>query len=217
MISVIDEYLNETKKIIYFQRHFIFILLKSINWYYKLNKEKGAFPEMKFENIQKYYEIIQEHLKMNSIIQDEEIFKFFKKYYKCKEEDNNINEEQTGKNFVFKFDDSNFNNYTNEALNRGNKDITLNWRNKIIKFNKIMYEDISLLFQESDSYYEYYLSQGFDIKKFDVNNICEKSANLIKFIDLDKNEQNIINILYYLVQSLLSFQDQLTSFNQQNE
>ena len=217
LISVIDEYLNETKKIIYFQRHFIFILLKSINWYYKLNKEKGAFPEMKFENIQKYYEIIQEHLKMNSIIQDEEIFKFFKKYYKCKEEDNNINEEQTGKNFVFKFDDSNFNNYTNEALNRGNKDITLNWRNKIIKFNKIMYEDISLLFQESDSYYEYYLSQGFDIKKFDVNNICEKSANLIKFIDLDKNEQNIINILYYLVQSLLSFQDQLTSFNQQNE
>ena len=71
--SVITEYLKNSKNIIYFERYFIFIILKAINLYYKLNKENKIFSEMNFENVKEYYKLIQKYLDENSIIKDEEL------------------------------------------------------------------------------------------------------------------------------------------------
>jgi hypothetical protein len=69
----------------FFQRYYIFILLKSISKYYALNKEKKYFPDFTFENISVFYKMIQDYLKEKRIIQNEEIFVFFKKLSSEKE------------------------------------------------------------------------------------------------------------------------------------
>ena len=69
------------QKIKYFQRYYIFILLKSISKYYEVNQETGQFPNFTFDNLVIFYQMIQKYLKSNSIIQNEEIFVFFKKIF----------------------------------------------------------------------------------------------------------------------------------------
>ena len=54
-LSAILEGLKKSK---YFQRYYIFILLKSINKYYNCNKEKKQFPNIIFKNVIEFYNII---------------------------------------------------------------------------------------------------------------------------------------------------------------
>ena len=213
---ILEEYLKGTTKINYFRRFFIFIILKAINNYYQLNKEKGIFPEMKFDQVKKYYEIIQNYLKDNSIIQNEEIFLFFKNHFNIQEE---VDKDNTNKKeeFCYKYKESGFDEDIFQNLKISENDITLKVNNETIKFKKIMKPENSRLFlKELYVYYYDFFSNDFDIKNLDINNICEKIIYLIMFFKTDKDEENICQILFYLINSLMDFQKQLSDFKGSN-
>ena len=213
---VLEEYLKETKKINYFQRYFIFIILKAINKYYQLNKNKGIFPEIGFEQVKKNYEIILNYLKKNSIIQNEEIFLFFKNHFNIQEDkkDNMDNKEE----FCYKYNESEFDNDIYKNLQISENDIILKISNKVKKFKKLQNNDISLLLlKELYLYYDEYFSNNMDIKNLDVNKICEKAINLVIFFKSYKDEGDISKILYYLVNSLIDFQNQLSNYKENHD
>jgi hypothetical protein len=81
------------------------LILNTINKYHKLNLEKNTFPEMNNINTKKYFQKIQSYLEENSIIQDEIIFKLFKKNYLMNEKPKENNED-----FSYICDDRNFSN-----------------------------------------------------------------------------------------------------------
>ena len=212
---VLEEYLKTAKKINYFQRYFIFIILKAINKYYQLNKEKGTFSEMEFNQVQKYYETIQNFLKENSIIQNEEIFLFFKNHFKSKEEDNkeNINNEE---DFCYEYNNIEFNVNILKHLKISENEMILNTGNESIKLKKMKKEDIHKLFKTLYKYYENFLSDKVDIKNLEVNETYENVINLILFFKLYKDEGDMIKILCYIINSLINFQNQLSNYKKNN-
>ena len=211
---ILDEYLQNCKKIKYFQRFYIFMILKAINKYYQLNKETGFFPEMEAKNVHLYYDVVQNHIKENSIVEDEELSKFFEKHSDKNEKEisDNIKHENE---FIYNLD----NYYFEEDINNINKnyktvgnEIHFYLGKTILKTTIIKDEDIKLFFQELYSYYEFFLSKDFDIKNIDVYKLSEKALKLIKLFMYYKDEQNFIIILYNLVCSLFAFQKQLSDY-----
>ena len=219
--SVITEYLKNSKNIIYFERYFIFIILKAINLYYKLIKENKIFPEMNFENVKEYYKLIQKYLDENSIIKDEELSLFFKNNLIEKEE--NINDKFQNKDeFIYKYEEEDFTEKVDEDNKKQKNEIILDKNIKIQKneiildigSNPIIYKEldkknIKEIFRDIFNYYEFFLSKKFDIKKIDVNLLSEKTANLIFILNSYKAEFKLIKILCYLIKSLFSFQKQI--------
>jgi len=219
--SVITEYLKNSKNIIYFERYFIFIILKAINLYYKLNKENKIFREMNFENVKEYYELIQKYLDENSIIKDEELSLFFENNLIEKEE--NINDNVQNKDeFIYKYEEEDFTEKVDEDNKKQKNEIILDKNIKIQKneiildigSNPIIYKDldkknIKEIFRDIFNYYEFFLSKKFDIKNIDVNLLSEKTANLIFILNSYKAEFKLIKILCYLIKSLFSFQKQI--------
>ena len=203
---VIFEYLQSLKKLNFFNRYYIFILLKSINKYYKLNKEKGSFPEMRFSNVQKYYGKIQQYLNENSIIQDEQIFTFFKKYYGINEEEENKENRNIIDNnsFIFKYDED-YDKNINKNLAIKEDEIVYLRENNTLKYKKI---DIPAIFQELYSYYEFYMSKDEYMEQFDANKLLEKAVNLV-FYFMKLKDDKIIDILYQLICSLLTYQEKI--------
>ena len=206
--KVLNIFLLNSKKIAYFQRYYIFLVLKSINKYYQQNKEFGTFPEIDFINTQKYYGIILNHLKENSIFQDEEIFKFFNKYYCKKEEDDKDKEIKENKQ-VFSYIPK-LKNYE-KVLKIKDNELIYKEKNKVIKFKKLSHNSIPEIYQEMYSYYDLFVTNEFDLKNLDINKLRERIANVILFYQNMKDEQDMINILFYLLNSLLEFQTLLSN------
>ena len=212
---LLNEYLLNTKKILYFQRYYIFIILKAINIYYQINKEKGIFPEMEYVSVNTYYLLIQNYINDNSINQDEELDSFFKKHLIQPEIYTNVqmNHENV---FIYKLDNYIYEDDIKEIKQnfkiKGNE-VNIKIDDKMIKIQKVKSEDISGIFQEIYSYYKFFLSNDFDIKKIEVNKLSENCAKLIMLFMKFQNEENFIKILYSLMYSLLSFQKQLSDYS----
>ena len=77
--AYLKEIIKNVNKMKFFQRYYIYIILKSIYKYYLINQKKNQFTEFYFENIQEYCTCIKDFLIKNSIIPNEEIFTFLKK------------------------------------------------------------------------------------------------------------------------------------------
>lgn len=205
--SVLSEYLLNTIKMNFFERYYIFLILNAINKYYRLNQEKNTFPEMDYKNVKKYYEIIQNHLNKNNIIQDELIFNFFKKY-KPVEEEPKIN---VG-DFSYVCDDSNFSNDLKSSIKITDKEIIYNRNGTIIIFPRK--EDNLLIFQESYSYYESCYTNDFDVIKLKVLEIAEKVVNLILIYSKLNNEKDMMQHLLYLLNCLMLYKDKVNDYEQ---
>ena len=177
------------KEINYFQRFYLTIFLKSFSKYYSINNINFNFPELTFENFKSYCELIKEQLIKNSILPNEEIYKFFlkllsedkNKYIKNKvknKEDQNI----INNLFIYK--------YSKEKvfINEINKDIIVKKENNLI-FNfkgetiKYKLKSDSLLFLQISLFYEDYFTRlNFNIEYINVNNITEIIINLIYYL-----------------------------------
>ena len=212
---LLDEYLLNTKKILYFQRYYIFIILKAINIYYQINKEKGIFPEMEYVSVNTYYLLIQNYINENSINQDEELDSFFKKHLIQPEINANVqmNHENA---FIYKLDNYIYEDDIKEIKQnfkiKGNE-VNIKIDDKKIKIQKVKSEDITVIFHEIYSYYKFFLSNDFDIKKIEVNKLLENCAKLIMLFMQLRGGENFIKILYSLMYSLVSFQEQLSDYN----
>ena len=174
-------------KIKYFQRHYINILLKSMNKYYIVNQKKNHFKQLNYENFKNYCEIIKGYLIKNSILPNEEIFKFFENLKeKSKNQDIiNIDEKNNENIFIYQYDQEE--NYINNI----DKDIITKIENSLIldingeKF-KCYFKSHEIIFQLISMFFEdYYIRLNFDIEYINIKNIIEI----------------IINLIYYLVQS----------------
>jgi len=212
---LLNEYLLNTKKILYFQRYYIFIILKAINIYYQINKEKGIFPEMEYVSVNTYYLLIQNYINENSINQDEELDSFFKKHLIQPEIYTNVqmNHENV---FIYKLDNYIYEDDINKIKQnfkiKGNE-VNIKIDDKKIKIQKVKSEDITVIFHEIYSYYKFFLSNDFDIKKIEVNKLLENCAKLIMLFMQLRGGENFIKILYSLMYSLVSFQEQLSDYN----
>ena len=200
----------------YFQRYNIFLVLKSINKYYRTNKEKLTFPEIDYNNVQKYYEIIQNHLKENSIIQDEEIFTFFRKHFSIHEEPKENVETDKG-DFSYICEDKNYILDINKVLKLEENEIIFTKGQETFKFKKLSNQNISDIFQEMYSYYEFFLSKEFNIVNLDVNKMNERIANLIFIYLKIKDEQNMVDLLIYLLHSTIDFKIKLAEYQNKQE
>ena len=66
--NFLNAILEGLKKNKYFQRYYIYILLKSINKYYNINKEKKQFPSLNFKTLSEFYKIIQNYYNIYHIL-----------------------------------------------------------------------------------------------------------------------------------------------------
>ena len=207
--SVLIEYLLNTIKMNFFERYYIFLILNAINKYYRLNQQKNTFPEMNSKNTKKYYEIIQNHLSKNDIIQDELIFNFFNKN-KPIEEEPKIN----NGDFSYVCDDTNFSNDLKSSIKLTDKEILYNRNGTFINFSRKSFDEIPLFFQESYSYYESCYTNDFDVINLNVLEIAEKVANLILIYNKLNNEKDMIQHLFYLLNCLMLYKDKVHEYEE---
>ena len=79
-------------------------------------------------------------------------------------------------------------------------------------FKKLSNQNISEIFQEMYSYYEFFLSKDFKVINLDINKINERIANLIFIYVKIKEEQNMIDLLIYLLHSAIDFKKKLAEY-----
>ena len=189
--------LNNINKITFFQRYYIYIILKSIHKYYLVNQKKGYFPELTLENIKKYCTLIKDYLIDNSIIPNEEIFVFLKKIL-CGDNlviKENEKKEKKDNNFVFVLDEV-----------EKNENIVLDGIVKKEVENELIYNykgetkechllDGPILFQITYSIYDNYFNDlKFDILNFEFESIKNIIINLFYYLLLFK-ENNLAKFL----------------------
>ena len=219
--SFLEAVLEGLKKIQYFQRYYIYILLKSISKYYVVNKKTGQFPNLTFHKVTSLYIIIQNYLKNNSIIPNEEIFVFFEKVFQ-KENTDEINNENKNEINEIKEEHYIYNNDTDEYIETNNNEIVTEKHNLLIfkRANEIMGCDkirLDVLYQQTYSLYDYYFSMhNFNIEKLEVDEIINLCINLL--FEIKKSNDIIIkNHLFNLIPRLKSLRNELNVFKRKNE
>ena len=205
------EVLDGLAKTIYFQRYYLYILLKSFIQYYLINLENGNFPDLIFQNVKDYSQLIKASLLNNQIVPNEEIFLFFKNFLSneiIKNDDNN--KKDIKNNFVFHIDKE---KEENELKNiEKNKDIIKNVIEKkeqhlIFNYNDTKVECNFLneeeLYQGIDTIHDDYFTRfNCDIKKLNIETIIEIIINLMPWIKGIKKEGEIKILHFYFVHFL---------------
>ena len=79
----LNELLNFTKKITFFMRYYINILIQSFYKYYLINKETKKFPELTYDNVKRYLDLLFYTLNQVQILPNEEMLSI-KKVFEIK-------------------------------------------------------------------------------------------------------------------------------------
>ena len=214
----LDAVLKGLESIKFFQRYYIFILLKSINKYYIVNQEKGYFSNFNFENMKILYNIIQEYLKKKNIIQNEEIFAFFQQIFSQKEnviEENKINDEEK-QNFIYKYPDKD--SYMeikgDDFVTEKHKLLIFKRENEIIACDKLR---VDFIFQKCYSLHDYYITEhNFNIIKLDVDDVVNLCINIL-FEVKKYNDKYIIYHLYNLIPILKNLKNEINVYKRKIE
>ena len=204
--------LQKTK---FFQRYYIFILLKSISKYYAINQETGQFPDFTFDTLVIFYKMIQKYLKSNSIIQNEEIFVFFKKIFSEQDKIEQKNKEINDKHhFVYnrkaKEEYIEINN-NDELVTEKHSLLVFRRGNEIMGCNKIRLDYLS---QQTYSLYDYYFSEyNFIIEKLEIDEVIDLCINLL--FSLKKADDLVIKYhLYNLIPILKRLRNEINIYKQ---
>ena len=117
LLFYIDKIINCLKKVDFFLRYYINIMIKTFNQYYLINKEEKKYPDMTFDNIKMYIYLLLIVLKEVKIAPDEQML-LIQKSFNSK----NIENKQ---NFEIKTNDNNIElieNTQRKEMNLLNKD-----------------------------------------------------------------------------------------------
>ena len=216
--------LNNLQKIKYFQRYYIYIILKSINKYYIIYNKSGTFPKLNIENIKNYCHLIKDHLIKDSIIPNEEIFLFLKDILNKKnDQDKNLNKNEneiiTNENnnkFVFQYikEEDMVNSIKNDIVIKEKESLVLKYKDEEIKCNSFDYSTISKII---DSIYSNYFTRiNFNIEKFDIKKFIEIIVNMIYLFKYEESN----DILCFLLNSIIilkKLEKDLNSFKEQKK
>lgn len=81
LLYFMDKLLTSVKKVDFFLRFYVFIIIQTLYKYYIINKEKEEYPEMKYNNVKIYFYLFLSHLKEENILPNEELFLIQKKFF----------------------------------------------------------------------------------------------------------------------------------------
>jgi hypothetical protein len=192
--------LYELQKIKYFKRFYLNTLVKSINKYYLYNEEKHYFPDLNFQNMSNYSEIIRDNLIENNMLPNEELFLFFQK---LKNQTNSKKEDpDENNNFVFQYekDENYMKSIKDDIITREANFLVFNFRNKRTKYNFLM--EPQLIFQTIYSIFDNYCENlNFNLELFNYNIINETIINLIYYLIQYKDLKigcNLVNMIIAL-------------------
>ena len=196
----------------FFQRNYLYIILRSINKYYLINKEKKYFPELNYENVRNYCQKIKQYLNDCSILPNEETFLYLKELLNNNNENindnyNNNEENNDNRNFIFKYDKTvdyiNYPKYKN-IIEKDDEFLFFRYDGKL---NEYYFFEYNLIFLQADSTYNYYLSrENFNIINLSIDNIIKIIVNLMYYLLLPNfNDRDMVSFLFkslYLLNKL---------------
>ena len=217
--------LENIEKMQFFQRYYLYIILKSINKYYILNQEKRQYSEFNFEVAKNYCDTIKNYLIRKNILPNEEIFLFLKKMLNDNNNNNIINRNQNNENnrneediFILKYDqiEKNVNKIKFNIVEREENSLNFNYYGKNIKNNCLSYIQI---FQNSFSIYDDFFSRlNFSVVDLEIDTIIELIVNLIYYLLLPKfKEENLILFLYKTIIVLKKLKKDLNEFKEKHK
>ena len=217
-ILFLTNFLYSFKNIKYFQIHYINILIKSINKYYMINQEKNHFKQVNFENFKNYCEIIKGYLIKNSILPNEETFKFYQNLKgKNKNQDIlNDNEKNNENIFIYQYDqDENYiSSIKNDIIIKEDNLLFLNINGEKIK---CYFKSQEIIFQVISMFYEdYYIRLNFDIEYINSRSIIEIIVNIIYYL-IQSNDLEISCFLINVILVLKKFQNDLNLYRSKNK
>ena len=232
IMSFLNQILFYFSNIKFFQRYYLYVLLKSIHKYYIINQETGHFPELILENIKSYYILIKNYLIKTSIIPNKEIFLFLKNIL-SDEKIPNIEEKKPKKidekkYFVFKYvKEENYSkdikieeiftkhknsfvfSYKSEnkyyiISNKMEKEEKLQLSQEIKQGNIITLSNPPFLHQMVYSLYDnYYTNLKFNIENINIKDIIEKIIIIFFYLLSDSVKDKNIRLTNYLLDSII--------------
>ena len=172
----------------YFQRYYLYIILKSIGRYYSLNNNNNKFPDLNYKSIFNYYNIIVNFIVKNEIIPNQEIISFFIEFSKQKENQkfNIIGDIIEPKDI--KLD--------NKIFSKDGNILNIKYKEKELKAKNIGPIDNYKIIKNL------YNSYNFNINNLKSEDIIEIIINIIDYIINDK-EDNKSNIIHLLLESII--------------
>ena len=222
-------------KMEYFQRSYLYIMLRSINKYYSKNKENNQFSELNYKNIRSYCQKIKLFLNDCSIIPYKEIFLFLKEILnnnnnenenknndkgKDNNDDNKNDDNENNKehNFVFKYDK--VENYVNaikfDIIEKESNTLFFKYQGKKIEHNFLTFGDI---FQQSYSIYDDYFSRvNCNIENLLIPDVINIIVNLIYYFLLPKfDEKDLALFLFKTIIVLNKLEKDLKEYKKNNK
>ena len=180
--------LNNLREIKYFQRYYIYIILRSVYQFYSNNKEKRHFQELAYNISIK----INDYLNNNSIIQNEDISLILKaiiselkdKQSKCVTKGNYIEEND----FFLKYEIleiENIKEINNNLIKKTENSINIEVGGTNFNY-PLLSDEFKVLEQAYTVYYEF-SKANFDIENFDHNKIIKIIINIIYYLLTPKN------------------------------
>ena len=211
-LRVIFKNLNHMK---FFQRYFIYIILKSIHKYYLVNKVNNNFPHLTLEIIKTYCDLIRDYLIENSIIPNEEIFLFLSKILsnnpeKIKEIENKKIKIEKNK-FIFNSENENLENkIPDNIIIRNNNQLIFKY--KEIKHCQLIENAPDIEQNIYSAYDNYFTELNFNIVKFSSDNIIDTIINIIFYL-IEKEDKELACYLLNSIIVLRKFQEDLGLYN----
>ena len=189
---------------ILFKKHFISILLNSMNNYYY--KNNGQFPELNPNNIKIYFNLIKEYICEKNILYDE----FLKNI--LFDNNKNVIKIDDKSDFVFKYKEDYENNIDNIVdKDQNENELIFYYKGKTEKYNLLLESEI--FYGQVVLTYENYIKYNYDVRKYEKpNDIIQLIVNMIYF--LKKYNNNImIGYLLNAIILLKKLESDLSEYN----
>ena len=201
------------EKIQFFQRYYLYIILKSLHKYYEENEKNCQFPELILDNIINYCKLINIHLMNNKIVPNEEIFLFFKKIFNKK--NNKEEKKNTSTCFVFKNKEEKLDNNIQANVVKY-EDNLLIFNFKGIQIKKNFLNNAALIQQTIYSIHDNYFSNHiFSLERLKINELLEIIINLI--FNLENERFKDLEVANYLINLVVILKNLMEDLNEYKE
>jgi len=194
--------LNFLKIIKFFQRYYIYILLRAIYQFYSSNKGKGHFDQLAYN----YCKNIDNYLKNNSIIKTEDISLIINELSELKDKQSIC--ETKGKDdeendFFAKYQkiQSNIKEISNETITNNEQSLNIKVGETNIKCDLLSGE--FNIFERAYSLFREFSKANFEIENFKADQVIETIVNIIYYLKnpqyKDSDKEIITSMLYEIL------------------
>ena len=215
-LCFLTEIFKGIEKIQFFQRYYLYMLLKSLHKYLVENEKKCQFPEISFDNIKNYCQSINIHLMNNKIVPNEEIFLFFKKIFSEQEKENEEKKEQKiMADFAFSPKEDNLEkDIVNNVVKLEGNLLIFDYKGIQIKENALN-SSIFILQKIYSIHDDYFSNPNFSLENLNFDGLLEIIINVIFNLFSDKFKD--IETANYLINLVIIIKDLQKNLNDYKE